>query len=181
MFLDMSHFSGAGVDRPNGEQTLRGEKSAGDLQRGLGDLQRGLGDLQIGLGEMNAGGDSSQRGEGSSTQVQRPHSPVAEFLDHLEFEPRERSQVILDKQEGALSDLESSRSSEGLGMSDKENISVGPRLVTDEFNLELQSSRSHFSVEQTDEETELDLRHEGIQFIPSPGIPIISMYQCLQS
>lgn len=157
----MSHFAEVAGKSDNGEQ------------KGKASVERSIEDLQKTLQEMKASGDFSKRNL-SPGQVQRPHSPVAEFLDHLEFEPLERSQVILEKQVDALSDLESSKSSQELEASDKENV---PILLMPATNNDLlsdhQSSRSHFSVEQSDEEVDLDLQHEGIHLITSPVIPII--------
>lgn len=154
----MSHFSEAG-----------GKQKVGVC------VERSIEDLQRSLQEMKASGDFS-KGSLSPGQVQRPHSPVAEFLDHLEFEPLERSQVILEKQVDALSDLESSKSSQELEASDKENIPILLMPTTDNLLSDQQSSRSHYSAEQSDEEVDLNLQHEGIHLITSPGIPIISKY-----
>lgn len=162
-FLDMSHFSEA-----DGKCENKGQKAGVCVERSIEDLQKSL-------LEMKASGDFS-KGSLSPVQVQRPHSPVAEFLDHLEFEPLERSQVILEKQVDALSDLESSKSSQELEASDKENILILIMPTTDSLQSDQQSSRSHFSAEQSDEEVDLDLQHEGIHLITSPGIPIISKY-----
>lgn len=159
----MSHFSEAG-----GKSENEGQKVGVCVERSIEDLQRSL-------QEMKASGDFS-KGSLSPGQVQRPHSPVAEFLDHLEFEPLERSQVILEKQVDALSDLESSKSSQELEASDKENISILLMPTTDNLLSDQQSSRSHYSAEQSDEEVDLNLQHEGIHLITSPGIPIISKY-----
>lgn len=158
----MSHFSEAG-----GKSENEGQKVGVCVERSIEDLQRSL-------QEMKASGDFS-KGSKSPGQVQRPHSPVAEFLDHLEFEPLERSQVILEKQVDALSDLESSKSSQELEASDKENIPILLMPTTDNLLSDQQSSRSH-SAEQSDEEVDLNLQHEGIHLITSPGIPIISKY-----
>lgn len=158
----MSHFSEAG-----GKSENEGQKVGVCVERSIEDLQRSL-------QEMKASGDFS-KGSLSPGQVQRPHSPVAEFLDHLEFEPLERSQVILEKQVDALSDLESSKSSQELEASDKENIPILLMPTTDNLLSDQQSSRSH-SAEQSDEEVDLNLQHEGIHLITSPGIPIISKY-----
>lgn len=155
----MSHFSEAG-----GKSENEGQKVGVCVERSIEDLQRSL-------QEMKASGDFMSPG-----QVQRPHSPVAEFLDHLEFEPLERSQVILEKQVDALSDLESSKSSQELEASDKENIPILLMPTTDNLLSDQQSSRSHYSAEQSDEEVDLNLQHEGIHLITSPGIPIISKY-----
>lgn len=159
----MSHFSEAG-----GKSENEGQKVGVCVERSIEDLQRSL-------QEMKASGDFS-KGSLSPGQVQRPHSPVAEFLDHLEFEPLERSQVILEKQVDALSDLESSKSSQELEASDKENIPILLMPTTDNLLSDQQSSRSHYSAEQSDEEVDLNLQHEGIHLITSPGIPIISKY-----
>lgn len=159
----MSHFSEAG-----GKSENEGQKVGVCVERSIEDLQRSL-------QEMKASGDFS-KGSLSPGQVQRPHSPVAEFLDHLEFEPLERSQVILEKQVDALSDLESSKSSQELEASDKENIPILLMPTTDNLLSDQQSSRSHYSAEQSDEEVDLNLQHEGILLITSPGIPIISKY-----
>lgn len=159
----MSHFSEAG-----GKSENEGQKKGVCVERSIEDLQRSL-------QEMKASGDFS-KGSMSPGQVQRPHSPVAEFLDHLEFEPLERSQVILEKQVDALSDLESSKSSQELEASDKENIPILLMPTTDNLLSDQQSSRSHYSAEQSDEEVDLNLQHEGIHLITSPGIPIISKY-----
>lgn len=159
----MSHFSEAG-----GKSENEGQKVGVCVERSIEDLQRSL-------QEMKASGDFS-KGSLSPGQVQRPHSPVAEFLDHLEFEPLERSQVILEKQVDALSDLESSKSSQELEASDKENIPILLMPTTDNLLSNQQSSRSHYSAEQSDEEVDLNLQHEGIHLITSPGIPIISKY-----
>lgn len=159
----MSHFSEAG-----GKCENEGQKVGACVERSIEDLQRSL-------QEMKASGDFS-KGSLSPGQVQRPHSPVAEFLDHLEFEPLERSQVILEKQVDALSDLESSKSSQELEASDKENIPILLMPTTDNLLSDQQSSRSHYSAEQSDEEVDLNLQHEGIHLITSPGIPIISKY-----
>lgn len=158
----MSHFSEAG-----GKSENEGQKVGVCVERTIEDLQRSL-------QEMKASGDFS-KGSLSPGQVQRPHSPVAEFLDHLEFEPLERSQVILEKQVDALSDLESSKSSQELEASDKENIPILLMPTTDNLLSDQQSSRSHYSAEQS-EEVDLNLQHEGIHLITSPGIPIISKY-----
>lgn len=158
----MSHFSEAG-----GKSENEGQKVGVCVERSIEDLQRSL-------QEMKASGDFS-KGSLSPGQVQRPHSPVAEFLDHLEFEPLERSQVILEKQVDALSDLESSKSSQELEASDKENIPILLMPTTDNLLSDQQSSRSHYSAEQS-EEVDLNLQHEGIHLITSPGIPIISKY-----
>lgn len=159
----MSHFSEAGGISEN-----EGQKVGVCVERSIEDLQRSL-------QEMKASGDFS-KGSLFPGQVQRPHSPVAEFLDHLEFEPLERSQVILEKQVDALSDLESSKSSQELEASDKENIPILLMPTTDNLLSDQQSSRSHYSAEQSDEEVDLNLQHEGIHLITSPGIPIISKY-----
>lgn len=159
----MSHFSEAG-----GKSENEGQRVGVCVERSIEDLQRSL-------QEMKASGDFS-KGSLSPGQVQRPHSPVAEFLDHLEFEPLERSQVILEKQVDALSDLESSKSSQELEASDKENIPILLMPTTDNLLSDQQSSRSHYSAEQSDEEVDLNLQHEGIHPITSPGIPIISKY-----
>lgn len=159
----MSHFSEAG-----GKSENEGQKVGVCVERSIEDLQRSL-------QEMKASGDFS-KGSLSPGQVQRPHSPVAEFLDHLEFEPLERSQVILEKQVDALSDLESSKSSQELEASDKENIPILLMPTTDNLLSDQQSSRSHYSAEQSDEEVDLNLQHEGIHLITSPRIPIISKY-----
>lgn len=159
----MSHFSEAGGISEN-----EGQKVGVCVERSIEDLQRSL-------QEMKASGDFS-KGSLSPGQVQRPHSPVAEFLDHLEFEPLERSQVILEKQVDALSDLESSKSSQELEASDKENIPILLMPTTDNLLSDQQSSRSHYSAEQSDEEVDLNLQREGIHLITSPGIPIISKY-----
>lgn len=159
----MSHFSEAG-----GKSENEGQKVGVCVERSIEDLQRSL-------QEMKASGDFS-KGSLSPGQVQRPHSPVAEFLDHLEFEPLERSQVILEKQVDALSDLESSKSSQELEAFDKENIPILLMPTTDNLLSDQQSSRSHYSAEQSDEEVDLNLQHEGIHLITSPGIPIISKY-----
>lgn len=159
----MSHFSEAG-----GKSENEGQKVGVCVERSIEDLQRSL-------QEMKASGDFS-KGSLSPGQVQRPHSPVAEFLDHLEFEPLERSQVILEKQVDALSDLESSKSSQELEASDKENIPILLMPTTDNLLSDQQSSRPHYSAEQSDEEVDLNLQHEGIHLITSPGIPIISKY-----
>lgn len=159
----MSHFSEAG-----GKCENEGQKVGVCVERSIEDLQRSL-------QEMKASGDFS-KGSLSPGQVQRPHSPVAEFLDHLEFEPLERSKVILEKQVDALSDLESSKSSQELEASDKENIPILLMPTTDNLLSDQQSSRSHYSAEQSDEEVDLNLQHEGIHLITSPGIPIISKY-----
>lgn len=155
---DMSHFSEAG-----GKSENEGQKVGVCVERSIEDLQRSL-------QEMKASGDFS-KGSLSPGQVQRPHSPVAEFLDHLEFEPLERSQVILEKQVDALSDLESSKSSQELEASDKENIPILLMPTTDNLLSDQQSSRSHYSAEQSDEEVDHNL--QGIYLITSPGIPII--------
>lgn len=157
----MSHFSEAGGKREN-----EGQKVGVCVERSIEDLQRSL-------QEMKASGDFS-KGSLSPGQVQRPHSPVAEFLDHLEFEPLERSQVILEKQVDALSDLESSKSSQELEAFDKENIPILLMPTTDNLLSDQQSSRSHYSAEQSDEEVDHNL--QGIHLITSPGIPIISKY-----
>lgn len=157
----MSHFSEAGRKSEN-----EGQKVGVCVERSIEDLQRSL-------QEMKASGDFS-KGSLSPGQVQRPHSPVAEFLDHLEFEPLERSQVILEKQVDALSDLESSKSSQELEASDKENIPILLMPTTDNLLSDQQSSRSHYSAEQSDEEVDHNL--QGIHLITSPGIPIISKY-----
>lgn len=154
----MSHFSEAG-----GKSENEGQKVGVCVERSIEDLQRSL-------QEMKASGDFS-KGSLSPGQVQRPHSPVAEFLDHLEFEPLERSQVILEKQVDALSDLESSKSSQELEASDKENIPILLMPTTDNLLSDQQSSRSHYSAEQSDEEVDHNL--QGIHLITSPGIPII--------
>lgn len=159
----MSHYSEAG-----GKSENEGQKVGVCVERSIEDLQRSL-------QEMKASGDFS-KGSLSPGQVQRPHSPVAEFLDHLEFEPLERSQVILEKQVDALSDLESSKSSQELEASDKENIPILLMPTNDNLLSDQQSSRSHYSAEQSDEEVDLNLQHEGIHLITSPGIPIISKY-----
>lgn len=159
----MSHFSEAGGISEN------------EVQKVGVCVERSIEDLQRSLQEMKASGDFS-KGSMSPGQVQRPHSPVAEFLDHLEFEPLERSQVILEKQVDALSDLESSKSSQELEASDKENIPILLMPTTDNLLSDQQSSRSHYSAEQSDEEVDLNLQHEGIHLITSPGIPIISKY-----
>lgn len=157
----MSHFSEAG-----GKSENEGQKVGVCVERSIEDLQRSL-------QEMKASGDFS-KGSLSPGQVQRPHSPVAEFLDHLEFEPLERSQVILEKQVDALSDLESSKSSQELEAFDKENIPILLMPTTDNLLSDQQSSRSHYSAEQSDEEVDHNL--QGIHLITSPGIPIISKY-----
>lgn len=158
----MSHFSEAG-----GKSENEGQKVGVCVERSIEDLQRSL-------QEMKASGDFSKGSMSPAGQVQRPHSPVAEFLDHLEFEPLERSQVILEKQVDALSDLESSKSSQELEASDKENIPILLMPTTDNLLSDQQSSRSHYSAEQSDEEVDHNL--QGIHLITSPGIPIISKY-----
>jgi hypothetical protein len=125
-------------------------------------------DLEKSLSKMYGSGDFS-RGDMSATSIQRPHSPVAEFLDHLEFEPQEKSLLILGKQVDALSDLESSSSSQGLETLDKDCTLPVPQPDW---------QRSLFSANQNVElhtEGDNDLTQE-LHPSPSPGVPSISKF-----
>ncbi|XP_062572357.1 uncharacterized protein LOC134234321 [Saccostrea cucullata] len=146
----------------------------GELKSDIGEskkmlhIEKSVEDLERGLSEINCSGDFT-RTDKSAPYLQRPHSPVAEFLDHLEFEPTEKSQGILEKQVDALSDLESSRSSQGLEASDKENVATPAACIASV--PEYQNS----VLPSFDEEVDVELRQEGIPvpITPSAGIPII--------
>ncbi|XP_061172217.1 uncharacterized protein LOC133181676 [Saccostrea echinata] len=158
------------------QDTDRNHFNEGELKSDIGEnkqkvhIEKSMEELERGLSEINCSGDFT-RTDKSAPYLQRPHSPVAEFLDHLEFEPTEKSQGILEKQVDALSDLESSRSSQGLEASDKENV-PGPGLLA---SIDSLPEHQNSAVPSFDEEVDIDLRQEGISvhITPSAGIPII--------